>query len=231
MAERKKKIGVRLHKNPLKSKEAAPYIATVVPNGHVGLDEFLAGVAKRLNTTHETARYFWDGMMEVVGAELAAGHKVKTPIGLFEPAISGSLDTADAPLDPTRNKVYVKVTPTPSMRKALKKLEVERIDMPTSDLAIATVISPQLVRKGYNAIRVGEPFTVSGSGLTDEVEANVTDAKGTVQPLTIELAKGPSMICRVTGALSKGPAELKVFVTGGEDGDVLFTASRKIKIV
>jgi len=231
MAEKGKKIGIRLHKNPLKSKDKVPYLATVVSNGTVGLDEILAEVAKETHSSKATARMCWDAMMEVVKEELVQGHKVSTPIGLFEPAISGSMDTEDAPFDPARNKVYVKVTPTAAIRKALGELVPVRLDMPVSELAIATVVTPSLGRRGYNAVCAGEPFTVSGSGLDEGVEAVLTDAKGVKHPLVVELAKGLSMICRAEGSLAKGAAKLTVSVLGGEDGDVLFSVSRKIKVV
>jgi len=43
---------------------------------------------------------------------------------------------ANPPFDPKRNEVYVKVTPTADIRKALGQLVPERLDVPTSDLAI-----------------------------------------------------------------------------------------------
>jgi len=170
-------------------------------------------------------------MMELLKEELAQGHKVHTPFGIFEPAISGSTDAEDAPLDPVRNKVYVKVTPSAEIRKALKKLVPERLDAPTSDLRISTVVSPSLGRCGYNAVRAGEPFTVCGGGLYEDVVATLTDAKGVEHPLAIELAKGLSMVCRADGSPAKGAATLTVSVFGGEDGDVLFSDSRKVKVV
>jgi len=77
----KKKIGIRLRKNPLKSKDKSPYLATVVPNGKVGLDEILAEVAEKTHSSKETARLCWDAMMELINEELAQGHKVNTPCG------------------------------------------------------------------------------------------------------------------------------------------------------
>jgi len=225
------KIGIRLRKNPLKSKEESPYLVTVVPNGKVGLEEILSEVAEKTSSSVQTVRLCWDAMMEIIQDELKKGNKVKTPLGLFEVAISGSSDTEDAPFDPERNKVYVKVTPSADIRNALKKLVPVRLDAPTSDLAISAVISPSLGRRGYNAIRVGEPFTVCGGGLSDEVEATLTDAKGVVHPLTVELAKDVSMTCRVDGQVEKGAAKLTVSVLGGEDGDVLFAESRKVRVV
>jgi len=229
MGERK--IGIRLRKNPLKSKEQSPYLATVVPNGKVGLDEILAGVAKATHSSVATARLCWDTMMEIIQEELKKGHKVNTPFGLFELAISGSADTEDAPFDPERNKVYVKVTPSADIRNALKKLVPERLDTPTSDLKMSTVVSPSLGRRGYNTIRAGEPFTVSGGGLEEDVAVTLTDAKGIVHQLAVELAKGVSMVCRADGSVAKGSAKLTATVLGGEDGDVLFTATRKVKVV
>ena len=117
-----KKVGYRLKKNPLKTKDKVPYLVDVVPTGTVNLDTILTEVAESLNITKARARLCYDAMFELIHEELAKGNKVQTPFGLMEPAISGSFDTEDAPFDPKRNKVYVKVTPPKAIRDALKKI-------------------------------------------------------------------------------------------------------------
>ena len=65
-----KKIGYRIKKNPLKTKDEVPYLADVVPVGTVDLNEVLVNVAKSLNMTRATARFFFDALFELIGEEL-----------------------------------------------------------------------------------------------------------------------------------------------------------------
>ena len=53
-----KKIGYRLKKNPLKTKDKVPYLADVVPVGTANLDTILSDVARELNITKAVRRRF-----------------------------------------------------------------------------------------------------------------------------------------------------------------------------
>ena len=189
--ERHFEIGYRLKKNPLKTKDKVPYLADVVPVGTANLDTILSDVAESLNITKARARLCYDAMFELIHAELAKGNKVQTPFGLMEPAISGSFDTEDAPFDPKRNKVYVKVTPPKALRDALKKVVPERLDAP--ELSIGTVVTATLGARAYNTVKRGEPFVVSGSGFEAGMVASLTDGKEASHPLAIESAKSTAI--------------------------------------
>ena len=226
-----KRIGYRLKKNPLKTKDAVPYLADVVPVGTANLDTILADVARELNITKATARFCFDAMFELIHEELAKGNKVQTPFGLMEPAISGSFDAEDAPFDPKRNKVYVKVTPPKAIRDALKKIVPERLDEPEVPLEIAAVITSSLGKKGYNAIKVGEPFAVSGRGLSDEVCVELVDRKGVRHEAAVETAKDTLILCGPVSAAMKGAATLEVSLASEEPNGRRFAASRKVTVL
>ena len=51
-----KKIGYRIRKNPLKTKDKVPYLVDVVPVGTANLDTILTDVARELNITKARAR-------------------------------------------------------------------------------------------------------------------------------------------------------------------------------
>ena len=162
---------------------------------------------------------------------MAKGNKVQTPFGLMEPAISGSFDAEDAPFDPKRNKVYVKVTPPKAIRDALKKIVPERLDEPEVPLEIAAVITSSLGKKGYNAIKVGEPFAVSGRGLSDEVCVELVDRKGVRHEAAVETAKDTLILCGPVSAAMKGAATLEVFLASEEPNGRRFAASRKVTVL
>ena len=225
-----KKIGYRIRKNPLKTKDEVPYLADVVPVGTVDLNEVLVNVAKSLNMTRATARFFFDALFELIGEELAKGHKIETPFGLMEPAISGSFDAEDAPFDRKRNKVYVKVTPPKAIRDALRKIVPERLDAPSAPLEIAAVVTSSLGKKGYNAVRIGEAFAVSGQGFSDAVEVTLVDKKGVRHGVAVEEAKETLLLCGAVSAAAKGAATLEVSVASSSSVTGRFTATRRVKV-
>ena len=184
-----RKIGSRIRKNPLKTKDKVPYLVDVVPTGTANLDTILSEVAESLNITKARARLCFDAMFELIHEELAKGNKVQTPFGLMEPAISGSFDAEDAPFDPKRNKVYVKVTPPKAIRDALKKVVPERLDVPSAPLEIAAVVTSSLGKKGYNTVRVGEAFAVSGQGFSETVQVTLVDKKDFAAGQTVTLGE------------------------------------------
>lgn len=225
-----KKIGYRIRKNPLKTKDAVPYLADVVPVGTVNLDTILADVARELNITKARARLLFDAMFELIHEELAKGNKVETPFGLMEPAISGSFDTEDAPFDPKRNKVYVKVTPPKAIRDALRKVVPERLDVPSAPLEIAAVVTSSLGKKGYNSVRVGEAFAISGQGFSDAVRVTLVDKKGVRHDIAVEEAKETLLLCGAVSTAAKGAATLEVSVASSTGETGRFTATRRVKV-
>ena len=225
-----KKIGYRLKKNPLKTKDAVPYLADVVPVGTANLDTILTDVARELNITKARARLCFDAMFELIHEELAKGHKVQTPFGLMEPAISGSFDAEDAPFDPKRNKVYVKVTPPKAIRDALAKIVPERLDAPAVPLEIATVVTSALGKAGYNAVSPGETFEVSGQGFSDAVQVAIVDKKGVRREVSVGAVKDTLLICAAAPAAAKGAATLEVSVDSSAGATARFTATRRVKV-
>ena len=225
-----KKIGYRIRKNPLKTKDAVPYLADVVPVGTANLDTILAEVAESLNITKARARLCFDAMFELINAELAKGNKVQTPFGLMEPAISGSFDAEDAPFDPKRNKLYVKVTPPKTIRDALKKIVPERLDAPSAPLEIAAVVTSALGKAGYNAIRPGETFEVSGQGFSNAVQVTLVDKKDVRHEVSVEAVKDTLIICGAAPAAAKGAATLEVSVDDPACATGRFSATRRVKV-
>ena len=225
-----KKIGYRLKKNPLKTKDKVPYLADVVPVGTANLDTILADVARELNITKARARLCFDAMFELIHEELAKGRKIETPFGLMEPAISGSFDAEDAPFDPKRNKVYVKVTPPKAIRDALAKIVPERLDAPEAPLEIAAVVTSALGKAGYNAVRPGETFEVSGQGFSDAVRVALVDRKGERREVPVEAAKDTLLICGAAPAAAKGAATLEVSVDDPACASGRFSATRRVKV-
>ena len=225
-----KKVGYRIRKNPLKTKDAVPYLADVVPVGTANLDTILSEVAESLNITKARARLCFDAMFELIHEELAKGNKVETPFGLMEPAISGSFDAEDAPFDPKRNKVYVKVTPPKAIRDALAKIVPERLDAPSVPLEIASVVTSSLGKKGYNAVRVGEAFAVSGQGLSDAVQVALVDKSGVRHEVAGEEAKETLLLCGAVSAAAKGAATLEVSVASSSSATGRFTVIRRVKV-
>lgn len=225
-----RKIGYRLKKNPLKSKDKVPYLVDVVPTGTANLDTILSEVAESLNLTKARVRLCYDAMFELINAELAKGNKVQTPFGLMEPAISGSFDAEDAPFDPKRNRLYVKVTPPKAIRDALRKIVPERLDAPSAPLEIAAVVTSALGKSGYNSVRTGETFEVSGQGFSDAVRVALVDRKGERREVPVEAAKDTLLICGAAPAAAKGTATLEVSVDDPACASGRFSATRRVKV-
>ena len=225
-----RKIGYRIRKNPLKTKDVVPYLGEIVPVGTCDLDRIVKDVAANLGITVARSRMIFNAMIEEITELLKQGKKVETPFGLMEPAISGSFDTEDAPFDPKRNKVYVKVTPPKAIRDALKKVIPERLDAPSAPLEIDAVVTSSLGKKGYNAVRVGEAFAVSGQGLSDAVEVALVDKKGVRHEVVVEEAKETLLLCGAVSSAAKGAATLAVSVDSSTAASGRFTATRRVKV-
>lgn len=228
-AKKQKRIGYRVRKNPLKTKEVAPYLGEVVPVGTCGLDQIVKDVATNLGITVARSRMLFNALIEEITEQLKAGNKVETPFGWMEPAISGTMPCEDSPFDPKRNSVYVRVTPPKALRDALKKVVPERLDAP--ELSIGTVVTATLGARAYNTVKRGEPFVVSGSGFEAGMVASLTDGKGASHSLVIESAKPTALVCSFSAPVPKGAATLSVAVPDVETGRVRASARRKVNVM
>ena len=229
-SKKQKRIGYRVRKNPLKTKGVAPYLGEVVPVGTCGLDQIVKDVADNLGITVARSRMVFNAMIEEITELLKQGNKVETPFGWMEPAISGTMPCEDSPFDPKRNSVYVKVTPPKAIRDALKKVVPERLDAPSVPLEIAAVVTSSLGKKGYNAVKVGEAFAVSGQGLSDAVQVTLVDKKGVRHEAAVEEAKETLLLCGSVSAAAKGAATLEVSVASSSSATGRFTSTRRVKV-
>ena len=226
-----KTIKVKRYKNKLKSADKAPYLMRVVSNGEMHLDDILREVAKVTGSTVARARLAHNAMWEVIRRELGEGHKVETPFGLFELAISGTVPHVDSPLDPKKNKIYVKITPPVAWRKELAKVTPVMVGGPESALMIGEVFTGALGAKGYNVVTAGESFVLTGDGFLEGGILSVTlkDAKGVSRDVTVEARKKTALVCMFAAA-AKGKATIEVVLAGEEPDTYRFTTSRKVTV-
>ena len=225
-----KAIKVKRYKNRMKTADKAPYLMRVVSSGEVHLNDILREVAKETGLTLPTVRMYYNAFFEQLTEELQQGHKVKTALGTFEPAISGSFPYEDSPFDPKRNKVYVKVTPPDELRKALAKVTPVIVGGPESELMVSEVFTGALGAKGYNVVVSGQSFVVTGDGFLEDgvLSVSLKDAKGVSHAVTVEARKKTALVCTFAGTAAKGKATLEVVLAGEEPDTFRFTASRKV---
>ena len=232
----KKTIKVALRENKTATADKAPYLMTVIPNGTAGIEDLVASMREDgVNVTEAQFRLYLNAMFEVAIEHLRKGEKVETPFGLMEPAISGSVDYVDSPLDPKRNEVYVKITPPTSWRKALAEVEGAIVNPAVSDLAIGNVLTASLGRDGFNVLKPGEDFSMSGRGFptdgTEDGAVTLRDGAGAVHVVEVVSARRECLNCRTPRAAAAGNGLLEITLVGGKKGDCRFTASRKVKII
>ena len=156
------KIKFRLSKSGLE-KIADKYLATVVTNGSIGLDE----VADQI-TLNRPAIDVADVNL-VVGAlrnEIARlvglGYNVSTPVGYFGPAISGSVPSMDSALG-EGNKIQTGFTVSPAVNAEVSALRPTN-DIKALDAFIDKVEDAQTHKVGTIVER--NEFIVSGWGLS-----------------------------------------------------------------
>ena len=232
----KKTIKIALRENKTATADKAPYLMTVIPNGTAGIEDLVAGMREDgVNVTEAQFRLYLNAMFEVAIEHLRKGEKVETPFGLMEPAIGGSVDYVDSPLDPKRNEVYVKITPPTSWRKALAEVEGAIVNPAVSDLAIGNVLTVSLGRDGFNVLKPGEDFSMSGRGFptdgTEDGAVTLCDGAGEVHVVEVVSARRECLNCRAPRAAAAGNGLLEITLVGGKKGDCRFTASRKVKII
>ena len=232
----KKTIKIALRENKTATADKAPYLMTVIPNGTAGIEDLVASMREDgVNVTEAQFRLYLNAMFEVAIEHLRKGEKVETPFGLMEPAISGSVDYVDSPLDPKRNEVYVKITPPTSWRKALAEVEGAIVNPAVSDLAIGNVLTASLGRDGFNVLKAGEDFSMSGRGFptdgTEDGAVTLRDGAGEVHVVEVVSARRECLNCRAPHTAATGNGLLEITLVGGKKGDCRFTASRKVRIV
>ena len=227
-----KTIRVKSYRNRMKTADKAPYLLRAVSNGTRNLDDILQEVAKESGITMARSRLCYNAFLEVLREELKEGHAVETPIGRFEPAISGTVPHADSPIDPKKNKVYIRVTPPVKWQRELAKLTPVVVGGPESALMIGEVFTGALGAKGYNVITSGQSFVVTGDGFLEDGVLSVTlkDAKGVVHAVTVEARKKTALVCTLAGTAAKGSATLEVVLAGEEPDTYRFTATRKVTV-
>lgn len=227
-----KAIKVKPYKNRMKTADKSPYLMRVVSNGTCRQDDILAEVARETGWTMSTVRMYYGAFLETLMEELLKGHKIQTPIGLFEPAVSGSVPFAQSPIDPKKNKVYVRVTLPAELRKTLAKLKPVVVGGPESALMVAEVFTGALGAKGYNVVVSGQSFVVTGDGFLEDgvLSVSLKDAKGVSHAVTVEARKKTALVCTFAGTAAKGKATLEVVLAGEEPDIYRFTASRKVTV-
>lgn len=227
----KKQVKVRIVKNNSATAEKSPYLARVIPDGSFGLDDLLKELSETAGVSIERARLIHTAFWENVVKALRAGYKVDTPLGRFELCVDGSVPYADSPLDPEKNKVYVKITPAKSLRVAAAELEPVVVNAPTSGLMIGEVLTSALGEKGYNVVKQDEPFVLTGNGFLEDGSLAVTlkDAKGVIHPVTVVSRKKTALVCRLSEVAAKGKAMVEVVLSSEEPAPTRFAASRKVK--
>ena len=227
-----KAIKVKRYRNRMKSADKAPYLMRVVSNGEVHLDDILQEVAKETGWTLPTVRMYYNAFFEELKEDLQNGYKVKTALGTFESAISGTVPHVDSKLDPKTNKIYVKITPPAAWRKELAKVTPVVVDGPESALMVAEVFTGALGAKGYNVVVSGESFVVTGDGFLEagDLSVTLTDAKGVSHDVTVETRKKTALVCTLGGTAAKGKATLEIVLAGEEPDTYRFTASRKVTV-
>lgn len=232
----KKTIKIALRENKTATADKAPYLMTVIPSGTAGIEDLVASMREDgFNITEAQFRLYLNSMFEVAIEHLRKGEKVETPFGLMEPAIDGSVDYVDSPLDPKRNKVYIKITPPASWRKALAEVEGVIVNPAVSDLAIGNVLTVSLGRDGFNVLKAGEDFSMSGRGFptdgTEDGAVTLRDGAGEVHVIEVVSARRECLNCRAPRTAAAGKGLLEITLVGGKKGDCRFTASRKVGIV
>ena len=227
-----KVVKVKPYKNRMKSADKAPYLLRVVSNGTRNLDDILQEVAKETGITMARSRMCYNAFFEVLQEELKEGHAVETPIGLFEPAIRGTVPYADSKLDPKKNKVYIKVAPPVKWQRELAKLTPVVVGGPESALMVGEVITGSLGAKGYNVVVSGQSFVMTGDGFQEDgiLSVSLKDAKGVSHAVTVEARKKTALVCTLAGTAAKGKATLEVVLAGEEPDTYRFTATRKVTV-
>ncbi len=95
---------------------------------------------------------------------------------------------------------------------------------------IAAVVTSSLGKKGYNAVRVGEAFAVSGLGFSDAVQVTLVDKKGVRHGVAVEEVKDTLILCGAVSAAAKGAATLEVSVASSSSATGRFKATRRVKV-
>jgi hypothetical protein len=130
-----------------------------------------------------------EALKQVIVKILADGGAVNTELFNTYPSISGVFDSPDAPFDPTKNKVHIKLQPGTALRAAVAEIRTKRVAAVVTGTAVTDLktdagetLSPPDPRKPFAGfpvagidterplIRFGREGGVAG-GLPDRAEA------------------------------------------------------------
>ena len=225
---------VSIHQNTSATKETSPYLGTYQPKDTVYAQKLLSDAAEHSGLTEIQCLTIFAGAIEAFTALEELGLvRIITDLGAICGEITGSLPTADAEVDATKNKLNLVLR----LDEDLRNLLVNETPAILSDASITKVridnVMDLEVNKPYNVIHGCHRFRVAGFNmvLTDaDATLYFTDKIGVMYPVTVDETISPQLIiAHSTNLLEGGDYKLVLKSRGGDAEGPLQTVTRSVK--
>ena len=225
---------ITIHQNTGATSDKAPYLGNYVTKDTIGLDALAGEIAAESGLPAIQTRAILEGQFESIAA-LERESLVRANFDGFAVcgAITGSLPTSDAELDPKRNRFVLAIRLDDSLRLALVNVTPSIVTDATTKRVAISEVSDIAEPRPYSVLHGQRQFLVTGYNivLTDEGSALfMQDRNGTIFELVVDEALDPQKIKAHTSTLLD-PGDYKVVIKsrGGDEDGQLQTRLRKVK--
>ena len=216
-------IKVYLRRNATATAAEAPYTWGVIPNGVANLNDIVADMLERLNSSDERIRMV---IREAVSAAIKRARNGETvDIGCLrlKPRIPGSMPYEDSPFDTSRDELIVEVYADAELSDVFDGVVPGKVS--ADDFAAATKVSNvmDVATEHFGEIHGTNTFEVLGNGITLDGESEgvkLLDKKtdAALAAATVDsVSKGQRAKCHFAaaeGGVAKGAYTLEVTTFG-----------------
>ena len=216
-------IKVYLLKNATDTAAEAPYTWRVIPNGVANLNDLVADMLGRINSSDERVKMVVKEALECAIRRVRGGETVDIGPIRLKPRIPGSMPYEDSPFDPARDEFIVDVYVDAELADTFDGVVPSKVS--ADDFAGAIKVSNvmDVATEAFGEIRGSADFEVLGNGLTLDGEGEsvkLLDRKTDAVLAAAEVdsvSKGQRATCKfaaVPGGIAKGAYVVEVTTFG-----------------
>jgi len=213
-------IRIYLVKNTTETAASAPYTWRVIPNGVANLNDVVAGVLERINSSEERVRMALAEAQKVALKHVLAGETVDLGGIRLRLQIPGSSPCEDTPFDPATDEVVVCAYVDDELRDAFDGITPVKVGASDIDSLIKVSNVMDVATEQFGTVVGTTQFAILGNGITLDGEGEYAKAldkktgavKGTATVLSV--SKGQRAYCKFDPQLAGGDYTLEVATKG-----------------
>ena len=159
-------IKVYLLKNATDTAAEAPYTWRVIPNGVANLNDLVADMLGRINSSDERVKMVVKEALECAIRRVRGGETVDIGPIRLKPRIPGSMPYEDSPFDPARDEFIVDVYADDELTDVFADTVPTKVSAEDFAASIKVHNVMDIATENFGEIHGTAPFKVLGNGIT-----------------------------------------------------------------